>query len=119
MIIENEITFINLYEKETIYSWFIKLIITITTLILISLVVYYHYLDLNLYAVNNLLDSRRVGLTSAKLFMILFEVFICAIHPVPRSFPQHWKIKYENLTIPKPIPLSYISIDVALGLPSK
>jgi hypothetical protein len=119
MIIENEITFINLYEKETIYSWFIKLIITITTLVLVGLVFYYHHLDLNLYSVNNSLDNWRVGLTTAKVFLILFEVFICIIHPVPRSFPRHWKIKYQNLTRSDPIPLSYISLDVAFGLPSK
>jgi potassium intermediate/small conductance calcium-activated channel subfamily N protein 3 len=119
MIIENEITFINIYEKETIYSWFIKLTITITTIILVGFVFYYHHLDLNLYSVNNSLDNWRVGLTQTKIFLILFETIICVIHPIPRSFPRHWNLKFENPVISNSIPLSYIAIDVALGLPSK
>jgi hypothetical protein len=119
MIIENEINFINIYEKETFYSWLIKLIITITTLILVGLVFYYHYLDLNLYSVNNSYDNWRVGLTSMKIFLVLFEVLICAIHPVPRSFPCRWDFKCKHLTISHSIPLSHISFDIAFGLPSK
>jgi hypothetical protein len=119
MIIENEINFLNIRDKETIYTWFIKLIITITTLILIGLICYYHALDLILYSVNNSLDNWRVGLTGIKIFLILLEVLICAIHPIPRSFPGLWNLTPENSTISHSIPLSRISLDIAFGLPSK
>ncbi len=116
MIIENEITFMNVYDKGTYICWFIKLIITITTLILVGLVFYYHRLDLALYATNNSFHHWRIGLTPTKIFLILFEAFICMIHPIPLYFSN---LKYDNPTISNSISPTYITMDVALGLPSK
>ncbi|CAF4057851.1 unnamed protein product [Rotaria sordida] len=122
MIIENEINFMNVYKKDLMINWIIKLIITITTVILVGLVFYYHYLDLNLYSVNNVIDNWFTGLTNKKIFLILFEVFICFIHPLPRSFPLNWSLQHDNLTISyssktTSISSSPIEIDVVLGLP--
>ncbi|CAF1549412.1 unnamed protein product, partial [Rotaria sordida] len=122
MIIENEINFMNVYKKDLMINWITKLIITITTVILVGLVFYYHYLDLNLYSVNNVIDNWFTGLTNKKIFFILFEVFICFIHPIPRSFPLNWSLQHDNLTISDSskttsISSSPIEIDVVLGLP--
>jgi len=119
MIIANEITFMNVYDQGTYISWFIKLIITITTIILVGLVFYYHHLDLALYATNNSFDHWRIGLTRNKIFLILFEASICMIHPIPLYFPFISNIKYDNSTISNSISPTYITMDVALSLPSK
>jgi potassium intermediate/small conductance calcium-activated channel subfamily N protein 2 len=114
MIIDNEITFATDDDKDTVINWIIKLIISCSTVILIGLVLYYHKLDLKLYCIRNSVDDWRIGLTSKKIFFIIIEILVCAIHPVPRHF-------YNSTTI-SPIdtlPISYTSLDVALGLPSK
>jgi hypothetical protein len=123
MIIENEITFNQINHRDTIFSWFLKLIITITTIILVGLVFLYHRLDLTLCSINNSATDWRVALTNKKIFLITLEVIICAIHPVVRSFPHYSETKIEESNLNSMIPtghsLSYIPIDVALGLPSK
>jgi hypothetical protein len=120
MVIENEITFRQIDHQDTILSWCIKLIITITTVILIGLVFFYHRLDLILCAVNNSIDDWRVVLTNKKIFLIIIEVIVCAIHPIVRSFPSHSKIQTEELNFnsTRSSTSSYIPIDVAIGLPS-
>jgi hypothetical protein len=119
MIIDNEINFTSVYSKKADVSWILKITITMTTVILVGLVFYFHRVSLSLYAVNNSLDSWRIGLTSEKIFLILLEALICAIHPIPRYFPFIEYRKLDNSTISHPISLSYIEMDVALGLPSK
>lgn len=119
MILENELTFANIHHKQTKVSFFIKSKISITTIILVGLVFYYHRVSLSLYAVNNMLNSRCVGLTTRRVLLILLEAFICLIHPFPRYFTFIKNIKPINLTSTTPVPLTYIDTDVALGLPSK
>ncbi|CAF3485260.1 unnamed protein product [Rotaria sp. Silwood1] len=121
MIIENEIKFMSLNEKGIMISWIIKLIITITTIILVGLVFYYHCLDLKLYSVNNAMNNWCISLTNTKKISILFEVFICFIHPFPRSFPLNSNLRHDNATITDslkttPMSPSHINIDVPLGL---
>lgn len=117
MMINNEIIFAREHDEETLINWLIKLMISFSTIILLVLIVYYHKIDLNFYALKNSIDDWRIGLTGTKIFLIIFEIFICLIHPFPRSIDQQWPI-HSNNTI-ESLPLSYISLDVALGLPSK
>ncbi len=123
MITVNEIIFHQITNTETVLSWSLKLIMTITTIILVGLVILYHRLDLTLYALKNLTDDWRVGLTYRKISIVALEVLVCAIHPVVRSFPDDSNTTEEDSTKLRITPavhsLSYVSIDVALGLPSK
>lgn len=124
MIIENEITFINGNEADLLMNWAIKLLITMSTVTLVALVFYYHRLDLTLYSVNNALDNWRLNLTTSKVFSILAEVLICAIHPIPQLFTLDYSFQQDNSTVsntPRETAVSvhHIDIDVALGLPSK
>ncbi|CAF1505181.1 unnamed protein product [Adineta ricciae] len=118
MIINNEIIFSNLFPRSIYICWFIKLFITITTLILIGFIFYYRRLDLDLYAINNSFKHWRIGLNTSKIFLTFIEVFICLIHPVPLPIPFLSKIQYENSTIYNSTSPDYITLDVALGLPS-
>lgn len=117
MIIENEIKFIkDAYDEEPAICCVLKIIITITTIVLVCLVFYYHRLDLRLYAVNNSLDHWRVGLTGRKIFLIFLEAFICAIHPIPQFF---YNTQSSSSSISDSMLSSVISVDVVFGLPSK
>ncbi|CAF4996876.1 unnamed protein product [Rotaria sp. Silwood1] len=121
MIIENELTFKQNNDKDTVAAWSIRLIITITTVILIAVILLYHRAKLSLFCVDHSVDDWRVGLTNKKIFLIALEIAICAVHPVPRSFPHQEQENAQTTdstpTEIIPHPLSYISIDVALGLP--
>ncbi|CAF0773585.1 unnamed protein product [Adineta steineri] len=94
MIIENELTFNRVDHKDTTFSLFIKATITFTTIVLVGLVFYYHRIDLSLYCVDNSIDDWRIALTRTKLFSILFEAFVCSIHPIPGHFLVEWSSQY-------------------------
>jgi hypothetical protein len=125
MVIENELTFHRVDNNDTKASWSIKLVISLTTVILIGLVFYYHYLDMSLYAYRNLLNDWRIQLIFSKILSITTEVLICIIHPMPRSYPYTDPEKTNlnssefNSTSSTPDSMSYIALDVGLGLPSK
>ncbi|CAF4284885.1 unnamed protein product, partial [Rotaria sordida] len=120
MIIENELTFSQIDNNDTISSWSIKIVISLSTAVLIGFIFQYHHLDLSLYAVNNSIEDYRIAITSKKIFLILLEILVCAVHPMPRSFPRHSNPSVENInsnsSISTPYPVSYISVDFALGL---
>jgi hypothetical protein len=125
MIIEKELTFVRLDDQDTKVSWFIKLIITITTIILLGSIFYYHYLDISLYSFRNSIDHWRVRLTPTKILLIATEIVICAVHPVPRSYPQSDPEKISSNSAAAdsstlgPYAMSYTDVDVGLGLASK
>nr|ACD54734.1 small conductance calcium-activated potassium channel-like protein [Adineta vaga] len=123
MIWENELTFVSSDHLETNMTWSIKLIITLSTIVLIALIIYYHYLDMVLFSVNKSLQYWYVALTRSRFILIIIEILICAIHPFPRGFLNNYESvsNLNNITATLSpsgtIPLSFIPIDVALGLP--
>jgi hypothetical protein len=94
MIIESELTFNRIDHKDTTFSLLLKATITFTTIILVGLVFYYHRIDLSLYCVDNSIDDWRIALTRRKIFSIIFEAFICMIHPIPGHFLVEWSSQY-------------------------
>lgn len=117
MIINNEIIFASEHDEEMLINWFIKMIISISTVLLVGLIIYYHKVDLNFYSLKNSVTDWRIGLTRGKIGLILLEIFICLIHPFPRSIHPKWSF-HTTINTTDSLPLSYISLDVALGLPS-
>ncbi|CAM4771905.1 unnamed protein product [Rotaria magnacalcarata] len=94
MIIENELTFNRVDHKDTTSSLLIKATITFTTILLVCLVFYYHRINLSLHCVDNSIDDWRIALTRTKILSILFEAFICMIHPIPGHFLIEWSSQY-------------------------
>lgn len=117
MIINNEIIFASEHDEEMLINWFVKLIISISTGLLIGLIVYYHQIDMKYYALKNSVIDWRIGITARKIALIFLEILICLIHPFPRSIHPKWSLHTITNTT-ESLPLSYISLDVALGLPS-
>jgi hypothetical protein len=102
MIIDTEL---RLNEVNTIMMIFIRLLIGISTVLLVVFVLYYHALDIRLYTINNHIVDWRVTLNIRAILMILCEVVVCAIHPFP----------YNNKTSSKDSDW----LKICLTLPSK
>lgn len=119
MVIANELNFHHFADRDSKASWSIKLIITISTAILLVLLLYYHYLDLKLYSNQNALQDNRVGLTYRKIALIGLELLVCAVHPMPRMFPWTDPPGTDFNSTADSYGLSYTEMDVGLGLPSK
>lgn len=115
MITANELTFDRVDHRNTKASWSLKLVISISTAVLLISILYYHYLDMIYYACRNRLPDWRVELTREKIFFITLELLICIIHPFPRSFPSTDLPMVASVIQPS----SHVSTDVALSLPSK
>jgi hypothetical protein len=94
MMIESEVTFNRVDHKDSTFSLLIKATITFSSIILVGLVFYYHRIDLNLYCVDNSIDDWRIALTRTKICSIIFEAFICSIHPIPGHFIIEWSSQY-------------------------
>ncbi|CAF3793568.1 unnamed protein product [Rotaria sordida] len=104
MSIVNEIEFHQINDKYAKLSWFIKLTITLSTIVLIGLIFYYHRLDITLNSINN----------------SIVEILICAIHPIPRSFPLHSNTSLENISSNSTTSTHdtfSTAIDILLGVP--
>ena len=126
MVVENELTFVSFDHHETYVTYLIKLMITISTIALVGLIIYYHYLSLKFFCVNNSIQHWYIALTPRRLIQIVVEICICLVHPVPRGFSPNYQPQDPlnanlsmTLTTATPISLSFITLDIALGLPSK
>ncbi|CAF1224351.1 unnamed protein product [Rotaria sordida] len=122
MSIVNEIEFHQINDKYAKLSWFIKLTITLSTIVLIGLIFYYHRLDITLNSINNSIGNYHITITYTKIFFIAVEILICAIHPIPRSFPLHSNTSLENISSNSTISTHdtfSTAIDILLGVPSK
>jgi potassium intermediate/small conductance calcium-activated channel subfamily N protein 3 len=80
MIVDTEL---RLNQISTMSVTVIRPLISGSTVILIGLVLYYHILDIRLYAINNHIADWRVILTSRGLLLTISEVVVCSIHPFP------------------------------------
>jgi len=81
MIIDTELRF---NEVNTIIIILIRPLISISSVILVGLILYYHALDVRLYAINNHIVDWRITLSISNILMIVCEIVVCAIHPFPR-----------------------------------
>lgn len=117
MIISNELTFRRENNGPTIASWWINLFNTFITIILLCTIISYQYYSLKLFANQNSFKDPRIGLTMGKILSIFVELIICAIHPIPQSYPKMNPPKLD-LTVTDEYDLSYMPTNIALSLPS-
>jgi hypothetical protein len=90
MMIEHEFTLANVFDKSSIYSICLKAAISLSTLILIIFLLFYHAYDIRLYCVENFADDWRVAMSRQRVFQICLEIFICLIHPIPGNYSFIW-----------------------------
>lgn len=77
-------------------NYFIRPLISLSTLLLVILVLYYHSLDTRLYAINNHIADWRVTLTIHGIIFIVFEVLVCSIHPFSFAFTSYSSSSQSN-----------------------
>lgn len=117
MIAANELTFNRENNLPTQASFIIRIFITITTVILLGFVLYYQRYSLEIYANNNSLSDIRVGLTFRRIFSILLELVVCAVHPLPTYYPKT-NPPLLDPTVTTEYDLTYMPTHIALSLPS-
>ncbi len=64
----------------------LKYLCLMTTLILLALVFAYHWMDLNIFCINNSITDWRISITFKRLFFIFVECIAILIHPVPFNY---------------------------------
>ena len=83
MIISTELLF---NDVNTSYIIIIRSCITASTAVLVGLLFFYHMLDIHFYTNNHHIRNWYITLSTGRILLLLSEVFICAIHPVPHIF---------------------------------
>lgn len=115
MIIENELSAALYYDKSSVYSYAIKTIISVTTVLLLALIGAYHALEVQLFMIDNCADDWRIAMTLKRISQILAELVICIIHPIPFELYFTWTTRLNNhggRLVSTQVPL-----DVVLSLP--
>ncbi|CAF0745665.1 unnamed protein product, partial [Adineta ricciae] len=118
MVLEQELTMAKVYDKNNWCSLLLKSFITLSTLILVAMIVFYHALEVKLFMIDNCLDDWRIAMTWQRVLQIGAEVSICAIHPIPGSITFNWTThmsnKADNPSLMKTVP---VYVDILLSLP--
>ncbi|CAF4863804.1 unnamed protein product, partial [Rotaria sp. Silwood1] len=118
MVLEQELTMAKVYDKNNWCSWLLKSFITLSTLILLAMIIFYHALEVKLFMIDNCLDDWRIAMTWQRVLQITAEVTICAIHPIPGSITFDWTTHMSNKSdLYSQIKIARVYIDILLSLP--
>uniref|UniRef100_A0A8C4QGD0 Potassium calcium-activated channel subfamily N member 3 n=1 Tax=Eptatretus burgeri TaxID=7764 RepID=A0A8C4QGD0_EPTBU len=100
--------------QDSPYSFALKCLISLSTILLIGLVIAYHTREIQLFMVDNGADDWRIAMTYERIFSIGLELFVCAIHPIPGEYRFLWTARHAFLYTP----LSYeADVDIILSIP--
>nr|XP_020636574.1 small conductance calcium-activated potassium channel protein 1 isoform X1 [Pogona vitticeps] len=89
MVTETELSW-GVYTKESSYSFALKCLISLSTMILLGLIIMYHAREIQLFMVDNGADDWRIAMTYERIFFITLELVVCAIHPIPGQYFFTW-----------------------------
>ncbi|KAI6179492.1 Small conductance calcium-activated potassium channel protein [Aphelenchoides besseyi] len=102
MILENELTSAEVYDKGTMPSITLKLAIMLSTIILVCLVIKFHVHEVQLFMNSNSAEDWRIALTWRRCSRVALELLACGVCPLP--------IDIESTT-------TLVSLDVILSIP--
>ncbi|KAI2796373.1 Small conductance calcium-activated potassium channel protein 2 [Blomia tropicalis] len=117
MVFENELSLSGIYSKASVYSYAVKTLITVSTLILLGLIVAYHSLEVQLFMIDNCLEDWRIAMTSQRIAQIILELVICSVHPIPGEYSFTWTTKLANHGGRFETKSVEVPVDVTLSLP--
>ncbi|XP_068600011.1 small conductance calcium-activated potassium channel protein 2-like [Brachionichthys hirsutus] len=92
MVVETELSS-GFYSKESMYSYVMKGLISLSTAILLGLIVMYHAREIQLFMVDNGADDWRIAMTFERILCVALELLICAIHPIPGRYVFTWSAR--------------------------
>ncbi|ESP01237.1 hypothetical protein LOTGIDRAFT_111965 [Lottia gigantea] len=114
MVLETELSMAEVYTKSSFYSIALRSLISISTVILLGLILAYHALEVQLFAVDNCVEDWRIAISVKRGVQVFVEIAVCAIHPIPGDFTFTWTTpQTENR---HPIS-SVVPVDVVLSIP--
>ncbi|CAL8345164.1 unnamed protein product [Gadus morhua 'NCC'] len=85
MVIETELSR-GFYTKDSVYSFVLKGMISVSTVVLLGLIVMYHAREVELFMVDNGADDWRIAMTCERILFVALELVVCAVHPVPGRY---------------------------------
>ncbi|XP_041376512.1 small conductance calcium-activated potassium channel protein 2-like isoform X2 [Gigantopelta aegis] len=83
MVITNEMYINNVFQKESVLSISFKLMMSVSTVLLLVAVCAYHVVSVKLTMTDNNQEYWRLAVTPWMGFKIVIELLVCAIHPLP------------------------------------
>ncbi|KAM9358378.1 small conductance calcium-activated potassium channel protein 1b [Symphorus nematophorus] len=113
MVIETELSR-EFYSKESIYSYVLKGLISLSTAILLGLIVMYHAREIQLFMVDNGADDWRIAMTLERILFVVLELLICAIHPIPGQYVFTWTAR---LAFSYTASVADADVDIILSVP--
>uniref|UniRef100_A0A3Q3W8U5 Calmodulin-binding domain-containing protein n=1 Tax=Mola mola TaxID=94237 RepID=A0A3Q3W8U5_MOLML len=113
MVIETELSR-GFYSKESMHSYVLKGLISLSTAVLIGLIVMYHAREIQLFMVDNGADDWRIAMTFERILFIVLELVICAIHPIPGHYVFTWTAR---LAFSYTASVADADVDIILSVP--
>ncbi|XP_061539616.1 small conductance calcium-activated potassium channel protein 1b [Phycodurus eques] len=115
MVIETELSG-GFYSKESIYSYVLKGLISVSTAILLGLILMYHAREIQLFMVDNGADDWRIAMTFERVLFIMLELLVCAIHPIPGQYVFSWtaRLAFNYTTL---VADADADVDIILSVP--
>ncbi|XP_065326729.1 small conductance calcium-activated potassium channel protein 1-like isoform X2 [Pelmatolapia mariae] len=110
MVMETELSW-SVYSKSSIYSLALKSVISFSTLILIGLIIAYHWCEVQLYVHDIGAEDWRIAMTTDRLALIVLELAAVAIHPYPVGLQAYF------LQVKTRMSLSETELEIVLALP--
>ncbi|XP_064608663.1 small conductance calcium-activated potassium channel protein-like isoform X2 [Liolophura sinensis] len=114
MVVETELIMANVYSKESFYSIALKSLISISTVILLGLILAYHALEVQLFAVDNCVEDWRIAISWRRSVQMFLEFLACAVHPIPGDFYFIWTTTHADDGI---VTSQKVPVDILLSLP--
>lgn len=114
MVVENELSAANFYEKTSMPSLFLKSAIMLSTLLLVGSVIKFHVHEVQLFMNANSAEDWRIALTWRRCFQVSMELFACGICPLPLDLTFAWKTIHPDTH--EPI-TNRVPLDVVLSIP--
>ncbi|XP_068604760.1 small conductance calcium-activated potassium channel protein 2-like [Brachionichthys hirsutus] len=116
MVTETELSW-GVYTKvgcESSYSFALKCLISLSTVILLGLIIMYHAREIQLFMVDNGADDWRIAMTYERIFFIVLELLVCAIHPIPGQYVFTWTARLAFTYTPS---VAHADVDIILSIP--
>ncbi|XP_048108601.1 small conductance calcium-activated potassium channel protein 1b isoform X3 [Alosa alosa] len=113
MVTETELSW-GVYSKESSYSFALKCLISLSTVILLGLIIMYHAREIQLFMVDNGADDWRIAMTQERVFFIVLELLVCAIHPIPGQYVFTWTARLAYTYAPS---VTIADVDIILSIP--
>ncbi|KAF8569822.1 hypothetical protein P879_00473 [Paragonimus westermani] len=100
--LDTEMTARAVYAKSSVYSNGIRILISLSTVVLLALIVSYHAYDVMIFLCEEYIKDWRISMTKRRVIQVTAELLICSIHPIPGI--SLFTSKPPNVKLPPSLP---------------